>query len=98
MGCGVHPLLLLFDRLPSYWWNGDRYLWFPHPAAGLSLIADSRDEIPASASTPSRTRSASIAVTPSHELHQDLPEGADPAKAIAEVKKLMVTGARAGCL
>jgi succinate dehydrogenase / fumarate reductase, iron-sulfur subunit len=41
---GVHPVRLLLDRCPSYWWNGDRYLG---PAALLQAyrwIVDSRDE------------------------------------------------------
>ena len=50
---------------PSYWWNGDRYLG---PAALLRPIAGSPTAAtrrPASGWTSSRTRSASIAATPS---------------------------------
>ena len=49
---------------PSYWWNGDRYLG---PAVLLQayrwLIDFARRGAPASDSTISRTRSASIAAT-----------------------------------
>ena len=50
---------------PSYWWNGDRYLGPARSCrrtAGLSTAATSE---PASVSIRSRTRSASIAATPS---------------------------------
>ena len=75
---------------PSYWWNGDRYLG---PAALLQAyrwIIDSRDE---------KTGERLDALEDPFRLYrchtimncaQVCPKGLNPAKAIAEIKKLMV--------
>jgi succinate dehydrogenase / fumarate reductase iron-sulfur subunit len=75
---------------PSYWWNGDRYLG---PAALLQAhrwIVDSRDE---------RTGERLDAIEDTFRLYRchtimncanACPKGLNPAKAIAEIKALMV--------
>jgi succinate dehydrogenase / fumarate reductase, iron-sulfur subunit len=75
---------------PSYWWNGDRYLG---PAALLQAyrwIADSRDEATGKRldelEDPFRLYRCHTILNCSKAC----PKGLNPAKAIAEVKKLMV--------
>jgi succinate dehydrogenase / fumarate reductase iron-sulfur subunit len=75
---------------PSYWWNGDRYLG---PAALLQAyrwLIDSRDE---------RTGDRLDELEDPFKLYrchtimncaQTCPKGLNPAKAIAEIKKMMV--------
>ncbi len=75
---------------PSYWWNGDRYLG---PAALLQAyrwIADSRDEA---------TNERLEALEDPFKLYRchtilnctnSCPKGLNPARAIAEIKKLIV--------
>ena len=75
---------------PSYWWNGDRYLG---PAALLHAyrwIIDSRDE-----STGQRLDQLEdpFKLYRCHTIMnctQTCPKGLNPAKAIAEIKKMMV--------
>ncbi len=75
---------------PSYWWNGDRYLG---PAALLHAyrwVIDSRDE-----ATPERLDALHdpFKLYRCHTIMncaQACPKGLNPAKAIAELKKLMV--------
>ena len=75
---------------PSYWWNGDRYLG---PAALLQAyrwIADSRDE-----STGERLDHLEdpFRLYRCHTIMnctQTCPKGLNPAKAIANIKRLMV--------
>jgi succinate dehydrogenase / fumarate reductase iron-sulfur subunit len=75
---------------PSYWWNGDRYLG---PAALLQAyrwIADSRDEASGrrldELEDPFRLYRCHTILN----CAKTCPKGLNPAKAIAEVKKLMV--------
>ena len=75
---------------PSYWWNGDRYLG---PAALLQAyrwIADSRDEASGrrldELEDPFRLYRCHTILN----CAKACPKGLNPAKAIAEVKKLMV--------
>ena len=75
---------------PSYWWNGDKYLG---PAALLQAyrwLADSRDE-----STGERLDGLEdpFKLYRCHTIMncaQVCPKGLNPAKAIAEIKKMMV--------
>jgi succinate dehydrogenase / fumarate reductase iron-sulfur subunit len=75
---------------PSYWWNGDRYLG---PAALLQAyrwLIDSRDE-----ATGERldTLEDPFRLYRCHTIMncaQTCPKGLNPAKAIAEIKKMMV--------
>ncbi|MFZ4534199.1 MAG: succinate dehydrogenase iron-sulfur subunit [Alsobacter sp.] len=76
---------------PSYWWNGDRYLG---PAALLQAyrwLIDSRDE-----STGDRLDNLEdpFRLYRCHTIMncaKACPKGLNPAKAIAEIKKMMVT-------
>ena len=90
---GMWECILCFcctTSCPSYWWNGDRYLG---PAALLQAyrwIADSRDE---------HTGERLDALQDPFKLYrchtimnctQACPKGLNPAKAIGEIKKLLV--------
>jgi succinate dehydrogenase / fumarate reductase iron-sulfur subunit len=75
---------------PSYWWNGDRYLGPAVLLQAYRWIADSRDE---------RTGDRLDALEDPFRLYRchtimnctkTCPKGLNPAKAIAEIKKLMV--------
>jgi len=75
---------------PSYWWNGDRYLG---PAVLLQAhrwIADSRDEATGerldNLEDPFRLYRCHTIMN----CTQACPKGLNPAKSIAEIKKLMV--------
>jgi succinate dehydrogenase / fumarate reductase iron-sulfur subunit len=76
---------------PSYWWNGDRYLG---PAALLQAyrwLIDSRDEATGerldNLEDPFRLYRCHTIMNCANAC----PKGLNPAKAIAEVKKMMVT-------
>jgi succinate dehydrogenase / fumarate reductase iron-sulfur subunit len=75
---------------PSYWWNGDRYLGPAVLLQAYRWIADSRDE---------RTGERLDNLEDPFRLYRchtimnctkTCPKGLNPAKAIAEIKKLMV--------
>jgi len=75
---------------PSYWWNGDRYLGPAVLLQAYRWIADSRDE---------HTGGRLDALEDPFRLYRchtimnctkTCPKGLNPAKAIAEIKKLMV--------
>ena len=75
---------------PSYWWNGDRYLGPAVLLQAYRWIVDSRDEA---------TGERLDALEDSFKLYRchtimnctnTCPKGLNPAKAIAEIKKLMV--------
>ena len=77
-------------RCPSYWWNGDRYLGPAVLLQAYRWIADSRDEA---------TGERLDALEDPFKLYrchtimnctQTCPKGLNPAKAIGEIKKLMV--------
>ncbi len=75
---------------PSYWWNGDRYLG---PAALLQAyrwLIDSRDEAKGkrldNLEDPFRLYRCHTIMN----CTQSCPKGLNPAKAIAEIKKMMV--------
>ena len=75
---------------PSYWWNGDRYLG---PAALLQAyrwLIDSRDEAPGerldALEDPFRLYRCHTIMN----CTKTCPKGLNPAKAIAEIKKMMV--------
>ncbi|MBX9605858.1 MAG: succinate dehydrogenase iron-sulfur subunit [Gammaproteobacteria bacterium] len=76
---------------PSYWWNGDRYLG---PAALLQAyrwLADSRDEATGERldhlEDPFRLYRCHTIMN----CAKTCPKGLNPAKAIAEIKKMMVS-------
>jgi succinate dehydrogenase / fumarate reductase iron-sulfur subunit len=90
---GLWECILCFcctTSCPSYWWNGDRYLG---PAALLQAyrwIADSRDEATGerldALEDPFRLYRCHTIMN----CTKTCPKGLNPAKAIAETKKLMV--------
>ena len=75
---------------PSYWWNGDRYLG---PAALLHAyrwIIDSRDEATGERLDDLHDPFKLYRCHTIMNCAQTCPKGLNPAKAIAEIKKLMV--------
>lgn len=75
---------------PSYWWNGDRYLGPAVLLQAYRWIADSRDEAKGerldNLEDPFRLYRCHTIMN----CAQTCPKGLNPAKAIAEIKKLMV--------
>ncbi|KEC55968.1 succinate dehydrogenase iron-sulfur subunit [Bartonella koehlerae] len=75
---------------PSYWWNGDRYLGPAILLQAYRWIADSRDEMCGerldNLEDPFRLYRCHTIMN----CTQTCPKGLNPAKAIAEIKKLMV--------
>ncbi len=75
---------------PSYWWNGDRYLGPAVLLQAYRWIADSRDEAKGerldNLEDPFRLYRCHTIMN----CAQACPKGLNPAKAIAEVKQLMV--------
>jgi succinate dehydrogenase / fumarate reductase iron-sulfur subunit len=90
---GLWECILCFccsTACPSYWWNGDRYLGPAILLQAYRWIADSRDE---------NTGERLDALEDPFRLYRchtimnctrTCPKGLNPAKAIAEIKKLMV--------
>ncbi|GAB0114103.1 succinate dehydrogenase iron-sulfur subunit [Acidisoma sp. C75] len=90
---GMWECILCFcctTSCPSYWWNGDRYLGPAVLLAAYRWIVDSRDE---------HTGDRLDALEDPFKLYrchtimncaETCPKGLNPAKAIAEIKKLMV--------
>jgi len=89
---GLWECILCFccsTACPSYWWNGDRYLGPALLLAAYRWIADSRDEA---------TGERLDALEDPFKLYrchtimnctETCPKGLNPAKAIAEIKKLL---------
>ncbi|MDB5413708.1 MAG: Succinate dehydrogenase iron-sulfur protein [Rubritepida sp.] len=90
---GMWECILCFccsTSCPSYWWNSDRYLGPATLLAAYRWIADSRDE---------RTGERLDALQDPFKLYrchtimnctQTCPKGLNPAKAISEIKTLML--------
>ena len=90
---GLWECILCFccsTACPSYWWNGDRYLGPAVLLQAYRWIADSRDE---------KTGERLDALEDPFKLYRchtimnctnTCPKGLNPAKAIAEIKKLIV--------
>ncbi|MBV9785758.1 MAG: succinate dehydrogenase iron-sulfur subunit [Acidisphaera sp.] len=90
---GMWECILCFcctTSCPSYWWNGDRYLGPAVLLAAYRFIADSRDEA---------TGDRLDALEDPFKLYrchtilnctQTCPKGLNPAKAIGEIKQLLV--------
>jgi len=90
---GLYECILCFccsTSCPSYWWNGDRYLGPAVLLQAYRWIADSRDEATGerldALEDPFRLYRCHTIMN----CTQTCPKGLNPAKAIAEVKKLMV--------
>ena len=76
---------------PSYWWNGDKYLGPAALMQSYRWIADSRDD-----ATTERLEDLndSFKLYRCHTIMncaKTCPKGLNPAKAISEIKKLIVT-------
>ncbi|MBH9987128.1 MULTISPECIES: succinate dehydrogenase iron-sulfur subunit [Bartonella] len=75
---------------PSYWWNGDRYLGPAVLLQAYRWIADTRDEAKGerldNLEDPFRLYRCHTIMN----CAQTCPKGLNPAKAIAEIKKLMI--------
>jgi succinate dehydrogenase / fumarate reductase, iron-sulfur subunit len=90
---GLWECILCFccsTACPSYWWNGDRYLGPAILLQAYRWLADSRDE---------KTGERLDALEDPFRLYRchtimnctrTCPKGLNPAKAIAEIKKMMV--------
>lgn len=93
---GAYECILCFcctTSCPSYWWNGDKYLGPATLLMAYRFIADSRDE-----ATGERLDNLEdpFKLYRCHTIMnctQTCPKGLNPAKAIAEIKKLMVARA-----
>jgi len=90
---GLYECILCFccsTSCPSYWWNGDRYLGPSILLQAYRWIADSRDEMTGerldNLEDPFRLYRCHTIMN----CTKACPKGLNPAKAIAEIKKLMV--------
>ena len=90
---GLYECILCFScstSCPSYWWNGDRYLGPAVLLQAYRWIADSRDEYTGerldNLEDPFRLYRCHTIMNCTNTC----PKGLNPAKAIAEIKKLMV--------
>lgn len=90
---GLWECILCFScstSCPSYWWNGDRYLGPAILLQAYRWIADSRDEATGerldALEDPFRLYRCHTIMN----CTKTCPKGLNPAKAIAEIKKLLV--------
>jgi len=90
---GMWECILCFccsTSCPSYWWNGDRYLGPAVLLQAYRWLADSRDEAAGerldNLEDPFRLYRCHTIMN----CTKTCPKGLNPAKAIAEIKKLMV--------
>ena len=90
---GLWECILCFcctTSCPSYWWNGERYLGPAVLLQAYRWIADSRDEATGerldALEDPFRLYRCHTIMN----CTRTCPKGLNPAKAIAEIKKLMV--------
>ncbi|SEO51694.1 succinate dehydrogenase iron-sulfur subunit [Aquisalimonas asiatica] len=75
---------------PSYWWNGDRYLGPAVLLQAYRWIADSRDETTGERLDDLEDPFKLYRCHTIMNCAQTCPKGLNPAKAIAEIKKLMI--------
>ncbi len=90
---GLYECILCFccsTSCPSYWWNGDRYLGPAILLQAYRWIADSRDEMTGARldnlEDPFRLYRCHTIMN----CTRTCPKGLNPAKAIGEIKQLMV--------
>ncbi len=90
---GLYECILCFcctTSCPSYWWNGDRYLGPAILLQAYRWIADSRDEMTGdrldNLEDPFRLYKCHTIMN----CTKTCPKGLNPAKAIGEIKQLMV--------
>jgi len=90
---GMWECILCFcctTSCPSYWWNGDRYLGPATLLAAYRWIADSRDEAKGERLDALEDPLKLYACRTIMNCTQTCPKGLNPAKAIAEIKKLQL--------
>ena len=75
---------------PSYWWNGDRYLGPAILLQAYRWIADTRDEMTGERLDELEDPFRLYRCHTIMNCTKTCPKGLNPAKAIAEIKKLMV--------
>lgn len=77
---------------PSYWWNGDRYLGPAALLAAYRWIVDSRDEATVERLNDLKDPFKLYRCHTIMNCTEACPKDLNPAKAIAEIKKMMVEG------
>jgi succinate dehydrogenase / fumarate reductase iron-sulfur subunit len=90
---GLWECILCFScqtACPSYWWNGDRYLGPAILLQAYRWIADSRDEFTGERLDQLEDPFRLYRCHTIMNCTRTCPKGLNPAKAIAEIKKLMV--------
>ena len=90
---GLWECILCFccsTSCPSYWWNGDRYLGPAILLQAYRWIADSRDENTGERLDELEDPFRLFRCHTIMNCTKTCPKGLNPAKAIAEIKKLMV--------
>lgn len=90
---GLYECILCFcctTSCPSYWWNGDRYLGPAILLQAYRWIADSRDEETGDRLDQLEDPFRLYRCHTIMNCTKTCPKGLNPAKAIAEIKKLMV--------
>ncbi len=90
---GLWECILCFScttSCPSYWWNGDRYLGPAVLLQAYRWIADSRDEAAGERLDELEDPFRLYRCHTIMNCTRTCPKGLNPAKAIAEIKKLMV--------
>jgi succinate dehydrogenase / fumarate reductase iron-sulfur subunit len=90
---GLYECILCFccsTSCPSYWWNGDRYLGPAILLQAYRWIADSRDEMTGERLDDLEDPFRLYRCHTIMNCTKTCPKGLNPAKAIAEIKKLMV--------
>ena len=90
---GLWECILCFccaTSCPSYWWNGDRYLGPAVLLQAYRWIADSRDEMTGERLDDLQDPFRLYRCHTIMNCTKTCPKGLNPAKAIAEIKKLMV--------
>ena len=75
---------------PSYWWNGDRYLGPAVLLQAYRWIADSRDEATGERLDELEDPFKLFRCHTIMNCAKACPKGLNPAKAIAEIKKLLI--------
>jgi succinate dehydrogenase / fumarate reductase iron-sulfur subunit len=90
---GLWECILCFScatACPSYWWNGDRYLGPAILLQAYRWIADSRDEAAGERLDDLEDPFRLYRCHTIMNCTKTCPKGLNPAKAIAEIKKLMI--------
>ncbi|WP_422364728.1 succinate dehydrogenase iron-sulfur subunit [Pelagibius sp.] len=90
---GLWECILCFScstSCPSYWWNGDRYLGPAILLQAYRWIADSRDEATGERLDQLEDPFRLYRCHTIMNCTKTCPKGLNPAKAIAEIKKLMI--------